>query len=568
MLDKVTSFSITSTAVLETDIKYSPDSGMMKIASASGDTSGIATTYNLTEVYDPEFLYVSVRGISAGEYFGPNKNSDWFSEMELVGNHHTFLDAHVFANHDNKDVAKAIGQVLKSTWDDKSKSVELLIKIDRKLAPTIARGFEKGYSTDVSMGCRVAYTVCSICGNKAKTRPEFCDHVRTQRNQILADGKKVFEYNIGPKFHDISVVLNGADRTAKVLEIYDEMSKTALLQDLGQSLKKTAATAQTMEKVASLPENEHSVINFAAANVVDYSPPTSVHKTADIDKVINTTLHAHGAAQVFGDDETVGPELDNLVKAAGTDMEVALFKNANVLKTVRDATVGTVGLGLTSNYLQGKRLRGEDMSKTENFVADNPGLLPLAFLTVGVPGLVGLRKRLKLLKKAGDQFLSSEDNYTALMTKNALESIPDPLVDIVSSLDKYYSWPREKTAGIKEALYHQLNNDFDLVNKAKSRYHITDTDINSYVKNALSAVINDMEKTAGLGRSILEAQLVNSGATRGLQTGLAGPVVVGSILDGFLYNKFFNSASKDHMEDAKIRQQVNNPDVDITDTKI
>lgn len=30
-------------------------------------------------VYDPDFFYMKVRGVSAGEYFGDNKNNDFFS---------------------------------------------------------------------------------------------------------------------------------------------------------------------------------------------------------------------------------------------------------------------------------------------------------------------------------------------------------------------------------------------------------------------------------------------------------------------------------------------------------
>ncbi len=69
--------------------------------------------------------------------------------------------------------------------------------------------------TDVSMGCRIDYSVCSICGNKAKTAAQYCAHINHQRGKVFDDGKKVYEINIGPKFHDISAVLNGADKVAK-----------------------------------------------------------------------------------------------------------------------------------------------------------------------------------------------------------------------------------------------------------------------------------------------------------------------------------------------------------------
>lgn len=180
--------------------------------------------------FDPDFLYIKVRAISAGEYYSCNKNGDFFPEEELKANYKTFLDAHVFKNHENKEVEKAIGDVMDAVWNDEMKYVELFIRINRKVAPTIVTGFEKGFMTDVSMGCRVDHTICSICGNIAKTPSQYCQHIRHHKHEILEDGRKVMEINIKPKFHDISAVLNGADRTAKMTAMYVSNEKKAQLE--------------------------------------------------------------------------------------------------------------------------------------------------------------------------------------------------------------------------------------------------------------------------------------------------------------------------------------------------
>ena len=128
--------------------------------------------------YDPNFLYLEVRAVSAGEYYGNNKNIDFFPEEQLNPRpgagygKETFLTAHVFKNHDNKDVANAIGDVLRTTWDDEMKGVNLLIRIDKDKNTSISRGFELGYITDVSMGCRVHHVVCSIWGQKEKKKAD------------------------------------------------------------------------------------------------------------------------------------------------------------------------------------------------------------------------------------------------------------------------------------------------------------------------------------------------------------------------------------------------------------
>lgn len=194
--------------------------------------------------YDPEFLYVLVRAVSGCEYWGDNKNADGFPSAELVASHKTFLTAHVFKNHNNKDVAAAIGDVLNSEWDDAMKTVLLLIRIDRKVAPTIVRGFQKGTITDVSMGCRVNHTICSICGNRASTPKQYCDHIKFQRGKILDDGRKVYEINIGPKFHDISVVNNGAEKGAKALIIYGDEPIEKQASTLSGEIEKLAGSQQ------------------------------------------------------------------------------------------------------------------------------------------------------------------------------------------------------------------------------------------------------------------------------------------------------------------------------------
>ena len=201
--------------------------------------------------FDPDFLYIKVRAISAGEYYSCNKNGDFFPEEELKSHYKTFLDAHVFKNHENKEVEKAIGDVMDAVWNDEMKYVELFIRINRKVAPTIVAGFEKGYMTDVSMGCRVSHTICSICGNLAKTPAQYCQHIRQHKHEILNDGRKVMEINIAPKFHDISAVLNGADRTAKMTAMYVSNEKKAELEK-----------EWGMSKVASCKKNSNTSERF------------------------------------------------------------------------------------------------------------------------------------------------------------------------------------------------------------------------------------------------------------------------------------------------------------------
>lgn len=198
--------------------------------------------------YDPDFLYLKVRAITAGEYYGCNKNADYFSEEELKRTYKTFLNAHVFKNHENKKVEAAIGDVIDAIWDDEMKCVILFIRINRRIAPEIAAGFEKGYMTDVSMGCRVEYTICSICQNRAKTQKQYCEHILKQRHQVLSDGRRVFEININPQFHDISAVLNGADRTAKATFLFQPSSREKAASEFVNIFEKVASGGKNIDR--------------------------------------------------------------------------------------------------------------------------------------------------------------------------------------------------------------------------------------------------------------------------------------------------------------------------------
>ena len=167
---------------------------------------------------DDEKFYVLVVALGAGEYWGSNKNGDYFPESELINSYRTFEQGHAFIQHQNSDPQNAVGRVLKAFWNDKMKRVELIVEVSRSKASDILERLKNGETIDVSMGCKVDYDVCSICGHKSKNRLEYCYHLRSQMNAVLPDGRQVYAINPNPVFFDISFVRRGADPTAKVLE--------------------------------------------------------------------------------------------------------------------------------------------------------------------------------------------------------------------------------------------------------------------------------------------------------------------------------------------------------------
>ena len=189
-------------------------------------------------------VYVLVNAMGAGEYWGSNANGDHFPEkalihapagwnefspeqMKQVGStweygFPTFMNAHVFTHHQNKDPAKSIGDVVLAVWNPKMHRVELILYIDRtkcmaQAALHVIERIEQGEFPDCSMGCKVPFDVCMICGNKSKTRADYCQCCIRKMNKILPDGRKVCVRNDFPRFFDLSIVFVGADKTAKVM---------------------------------------------------------------------------------------------------------------------------------------------------------------------------------------------------------------------------------------------------------------------------------------------------------------------------------------------------------------
>jgi len=195
---------------------------------------------------DSRKIAILVNALGASEFWGQNVNGDIFPESALIhdcrchpGEQHpvddfsgkvvppygywTFLNAFPYVHHRNKDPTRAFGKVAVACWNPKMKRVELVVLIDRHLAMQhdaqhIVDRVDRGDYPDVSMGCRVPYDVCTCCGNKSKTRNDYCSCIKNiGMGKILDDGRQIGVVNTYPRFFDISFVFIGADKTAKMM---------------------------------------------------------------------------------------------------------------------------------------------------------------------------------------------------------------------------------------------------------------------------------------------------------------------------------------------------------------
>lgn len=174
--------------------------------------------------------------------------SAWIAADEVLSKHYKSFEKHggIYKHHVNKDPSKSLGTVLKAVWNDKMQRVELLLEIVNDRDKELAKKIADGEYPAVSMGCHVKYDVCSICGHRAPTRKDYCDHARNKMRQVLSNGEKVCVHNPSPRFFDISFVFRPADPTGFMLK------KVASAYELwsGPSAKVGEIVEQYEQKIA------------------------------------------------------------------------------------------------------------------------------------------------------------------------------------------------------------------------------------------------------------------------------------------------------------------------------
>ena len=101
--------------------------------------------------------------------------------------------------------------------------------------------------------CHVKWDVCSICGHRAPTRKEYCEHARMQLRQVLPNGEKVCVHNPSPRFFDISFVYRPADPTGYMLKKvagYELWSgHSAKLGEMAEQFEQKVADAKKLSEI-------------------------------------------------------------------------------------------------------------------------------------------------------------------------------------------------------------------------------------------------------------------------------------------------------------------------------
>lgn len=320
------------------------DAGGLTKTAAAADIDNFVKDIPVRDGY----FYLHINAMGAGEYYGSNRNGDYFPEAQLIRWHKTFetSPAHVFRHHVNKDPAKSIGKVIFSYYNPRMHRVELITEVSKELgADEYLKITQLGQYPATSMACNTPFDVCSICGNKAHSRLQYCTHLTTQLNTLYPDGRKVMALNLGPlKFFDISIVIRPADITSSVLE------KVANHQGVIASVEAAEADGISYEEKVDVPVGIKK---------------EAVEKLADLIKEID--------GDIVGGDTRLDTILDRILDPEDSLISVLQgYPFAEVLNAFAELGMNP-SMGFWSKYFARMYLGKEHMGALAMAVADHVG---------------------------------------------------------------------------------------------------------------------------------------------------------------------------------------------------
>lgn len=246
----------------------------------------------------------------------------WVTQEEVLPNHYKSFEqfGKVYKHHVNKDPNKSFGDIIKAFWNPFMHRVELLVGLDNKLAPDLAQRIADGEYPAVSMGCRIKYDVCTICGHKAATRKQYCDHLKFGLRQVHTSGLRAGALNPSPKFFDISFVVKPADQTGYMLKkvAFEGAYELRTAAELGAYLDTVDEKRAAIQKISDIDKTirglpvDHKTSPLTQAEAIniqryrDHVMPYVVGRMPDLDNDTIRSLSKHPIQNVLSTLQTAG----------------------------------------------------------------------------------------------------------------------------------------------------------------------------------------------------------------------------------------------------------------------
>lgn len=185
------------------------------------------------------YAYAIVVPLGADESWEETVNGDAFLREDLAPEnpewgHKSFETyANAFRHHVNHDPARGFGRNPFMVFNRESDRCEGIWQLDRAKARDVGAQstidkLEGGKVVSLSMGCRVKFDRCSICGNEAPSPAMYCVHPRNPGFGSVDPytGHKVRVFNPRPTFFDLSdVTVPAAPESATLGHLSAELER-------------------------------------------------------------------------------------------------------------------------------------------------------------------------------------------------------------------------------------------------------------------------------------------------------------------------------------------------------
>lgn len=241
-----------------------------------------------------------------------NNNGDIFPESELKKASRKWIGLPLCVDHKSDSVDGIRGIILDTHYDEKLKQVVGLCALDRVNYPELARKVSTGVVRFGSMGTAVEISVCSECGNNARTPKEYCNHIlsKSAHGEINV-GLKPIEYSLvvqpaepGAKLlrciasiqsHEKELKSYGINVTAMVKSL-DEESADTLDQLLNRVCGPNGCSIEQRKRIITSFVNRNEFVKTAAENADEFADTLAKIRAATGVEVENVSQATHPRA--------------------------------------------------------------------------------------------------------------------------------------------------------------------------------------------------------------------------------------------------------------------------------
>ena len=432
------------------DISPKRGAGIEKVA---GELDPEIQKFLRTLKPDPRYQYVLMTPMGAYEYWGMNVNGDIFPEISLSHCHRdsdpqpvieelvekylkpfgkslplapvkdfgfrTFENALRYKHHVNKNPDIAYGDIVFVTYNKRMHRVELISRHDREKAKRVGaeeiiRDLDEGKPRQISMGCRVPFDVCTICGHVSRSPRDYCTHLRNEMGSIRDDGRVVGAINFFPRFFDLSDVFVPAAKESGVLLKVASVNKEASY--------KTAASVKKAELNKKILPN---AISESIMKMKDCDPdiPKEELKRHPIDKLL-TTLGMLGIVMK--------------PREFQYGMLNSMGRHAMAEKLHRDKVIFDSNHPVTGNYSMDHKQYSPSIARLMSRIVPERSFfrphLPSRIIKITIIKKVPTEKEHVQSGPILTKIAEAYSNY-----RNSLKTIPNSIDKVVNNDIKYYS---------------------------------------------------------------------------------------------------------------------------------